>query len=203
MTGRFWLWFKTEWDKIDIFEANDFKVNLFDILDDKLQFDDNKKLKYFQTLVEEKSGRKTSFLGKGFTTMIKQGEVYSMDENTPVDEFGRIIEHESRPRNISKPSSASCGTLTLIQSLFWKKIKKILPGFIQGLTKEEMMSVFKENVTTDMKSISIDGSKFDSTQYADLMQVTDDQFWDIVLSDVERILEDNEYENFSTQAKNL
>jgi len=107
MTGRFWAWFAQKWQEIDIFEINEGKINLFDVLDDKLQFDDTKKLKYFETLVEEKAGRKTSFLGRGFTTMIKQGEVYSMDESTQVDEFGRIKEHESRPRNISKPSPAS------------------------------------------------------------------------------------------------
>lgn len=64
------------------------------------------------------------------------------------------------------PSDITCGSLTAFQSSIWKALKKVLPGFIQGLTKNEMLNIFKENITTTHESISIDGSAFDSGQKA-------------------------------------
>jgi len=40
-----------------------------------------------------------------------------------------------------------------------------------------MMDLFKSKVKEHWKSISIDGSAFDSTQYADLQTSVEDRFW--------------------------
>lgn len=72
------------------------------------------------------------------------------------------------------PCEKSCGIVTLIQNLFWPVVKKILPQFSQGETKESLVERIKAMVVemTD-NSISIDGSAFDSTQAAKLMEVAD------------------------------
>lgn len=67
--------------------------------------------------------------------------------------------------------------MTYLQSQLWSIIKKREPGFIQGLTKSETMTLFRSRVRPEMRSVSIDGSAFDSSQLASLMELTDDQFW--------------------------
>ncbi len=91
----------------------------------------------------------------------------------------------------------------MVQSQLWDKIKTILPGFIQGLTKKQMMDTFKSKVSHEYTSISIDGSAFDSTQRSELMEVADNCFWDIVYSDILRILEFNEFEHPELSTSNL
>ena len=49
-------------------------------------------------------------------------------------------------------------------------IKKREEGFIQGLTKKQMETLLRRRVKKCFKSISIDGSGFDSTQFAELME---------------------------------
>lgn len=34
------------------------------------------------------------------------------------------------------PSESLCGFLCAMQSVFWKPLKKAIPGFIQGMTKK-------------------------------------------------------------------
>lgn len=77
------------------------------------------------------------------------------------------------------------------------------PGFIQGLTKKEMISLFKSRVTTSHHSISIDGSAFDSSQLAAIMEITDNVFWKGIQSHVEKFLEYNDFEDPVNQASKL
>jgi hypothetical protein len=109
MSGRFFKYFKDAWDKD---ELN--MVNLFSVLDAK-EFGDEKKLKYFSTMLKQKYGIVREYIGRGFTTMVKTGEVYTSN-CLKYDEMGRVITDESKPRNISKPCPLSCGTLTMVQS---------------------------------------------------------------------------------------
>lgn len=65
----------------------------------------------------------------------------------------------------------------MVQSNVFDFIKKIIPGFIQGMTKKEMEKSIHSRINANMKSISIDGSAFDSSQYSELMEAVDNKFW--------------------------
>lgn len=73
------------------------------------------------------------------------------------------------------------GFVTALQSVFWDPIKLIEEGFIQGMNKDMMLSLFRNRLNEGMKAISIDGSAFDSTQLACLQEAVDDGFWKVVL----------------------
>jgi len=99
--------------------------------------------------------------------MIKSGETYYgelADKNVSFLEGVK-----DRPRNIFVPCHRLQGLITPLQSLLWDPIKKIVPGFVQGLTKDQMTALFRHKVSTGHRSISLDGSAFDSTQLASLM----------------------------------
>ncbi len=67
--------------------------------------------------------------------------------------------------------------LTALQSLIWTPLKRRVPGFIQGLDKQEFTKLFRSRVNENMRSISLDGSAFDSTQSKAVMECVDDIFW--------------------------
>lgn len=48
----------------------------------------------------------------------------------------------------------------VIQPMFFKVIKEILPGFIQGHTKDSHKAILKKYISTNMTCISKDGSAF-------------------------------------------
>lgn len=101
-----------------------------------------------------------------YTSMVKSGEEYYTDR-LDLDAKGFIQNVSERPRNICAPAASGCGLLTFIQSLLWDNIKKIIPGFIQGLTKDQMKDVFEKQIgkMKDPVSLSMDSSAFDSSQH--------------------------------------
>jgi hypothetical protein len=170
-----------------------------DWLDEKSDWSCTKKAKYLKTLIKQKAGKTTVYIG-AYKTMVKSGEVFFANKVLTYDRYGNLIERSDRPRNICVPDDLSCGTLTAIQGCFWKAIKDACPGFIQGLTKKEMLHLFKSQVTTTHKSISTDGSAFDSAQKAVLMACGDNEFWKGVEPTIVKLLEVNGYESPKKQA---
>lgn len=81
------------------------------------------------------------------------------------------------------------GFLTGVQSVMWESIKKVEGGFVQGYSKGGLTQLFRSRVHECMKSISIDGSAFDSTQSSDMMAIVDDRFWEVVLPSLKAVLE--------------
>lgn len=112
--------------------------------------------------------------------MVKSGEVYSASQ-LEKDAEGYTINRSDRPRNICIASDFASGYATAVQSTFWAFIKRILPGFIQGLTKDQFQQTIRDNIQEDWESISIDGSSFDSTQFDSLMMLVDDVFTNTVI----------------------
>lgn len=105
---------------------------------------------------------------RSFTSMVKSGECYyGTDLNC--DGNGFLVGRSDRPRNIFNPCQGLMGFLTGVQSVLWDSIKKIERGFVQGYNKKGMTELFRGRVNEGMKSISIDGSAFDSTQSSDMM----------------------------------
>lgn len=86
------------------------------------------------------------------------------------------------------PSEALCGMLCALQTVFWQPLKKVLPNFIQGLTKKQLKTLVKSKVRTGWKAICIDGSAFDSTQNSIMMQMIDTVFFKGIEKSMKRLL---------------
>lgn len=76
------------------------------------------------------------------------------------------------------PSESLCGLLVLLQGYLWAPLKRVLPGFIQGLTKTQLKDLIKKYVKKDYQVISLDGSAFDSTQNSNVMDAVDNAFFE-------------------------
>nr|WPR18083.1 MAG: hypothetical protein [Crogonang virus 25] len=178
MCNRFWKWFAIEWDSSGNWEE------LIDFcpmewVDTKSTFNAPKRRKYAYTILRQLAGLETDMIGT-FTTMVKSGETYYSETDLELCGQGMLHGQDSRPRNICVVCEKGSGLPTAFQSCMWGRIKKILPGFVQGLTKEQLEHLFQSNYSTDFQSISLDGSSFDSTQFAELMKLVDDGFWDVM-----------------------
>lgn len=84
-----------------------------------------------------------------------------------------------RPRNIMLGSSRKHGAATYLQFIMHQGLRKHVPGYIQGYTKDELVTKLNDNVNSDMKSYSIDGSAFESTQHVSIMKIVDDAVYEI------------------------
>lgn len=135
--------------------------------------------------------------------MVKSGEEYFSEVPLEFDQNGRVTNQDSRARLISNPGDVTCGTATYIQSVLFPAIKRAVPGFIQGLTKKQMLTLFKSKITTDHDSVSADGSGFDSSQNKENMQCSDNQFWIRCQPEIERILAFNDFEDPVSQSHAL
>jgi hypothetical protein len=158
---------------------------------DKESFPAEKKKKYLNTIEGQRLGLINTFAGN-FKTMVKSGETYYASQLNK-DENGCLTGRSDRARLIMVPDPVTCGSLTMIQGCFWDKIKSIEHGFIQGMTKEQMLNRFKSKIKTTYHSVSIDGSAFDSAQKACIMKVADNRFWDIAKGDIVKLLAHNRF----------
>lgn len=166
------LFWEHKWPILEAAIAHSFDTGDFDPkawLDGK-DWDDNKKLKYAQTMTKHirKSEQKKVRMVKSFTTMVKAGEQYYSDKSNDSVLMQGVSE---RPRNIFVPPDENCGFLVYIQSLLWAPLRIAIPGFIQGYQKKDYVNWMQANVKNDWASVSIDGSAFDSTQFAELMDL--------------------------------
>lgn len=119
--------------------------------------------------------------------MVKSGEVYY---GTNISSEGGFLHGRSdRPRNIMNPSNNLCGNLTMIQSCLWNPIKNAIPAFVQGFTKDDTIASFKGGCQPGWKSISLDGSGFDSTQNYECMDAVDNKFFRLLRPGIISLLE--------------
>lgn len=49
---------------------------------------------------------------------------------------GYLYGRDDRPRNIMVPCDNLCGLITIIQNCFWPTLKRVVPSFVQGMTKQ-------------------------------------------------------------------
>lgn len=63
-----------------------------------------------------------------------------------------------------------------MQSMLWNPIKKVFSEFIQGYDKIALIISFLKQTCSDWIAICIDGSGFDSTQDASLMDIVENIF---------------------------
>jgi hypothetical protein len=149
-------WSKTSWDPMSWVTK-------------KSDWGKGKQVKYLETM--RKHMKKLSF-GKicminPFTSMVKEGEVNYSDT---LETKGLLLANQSsRPRNIFVPPPSNCTFLVYMQSLMWNSLKNNIPGFIQGYSKKDYEDWIKNRIKDIYWAISIDGSAFDATQFAELM----------------------------------
>lgn len=86
------------------------------------------------------------------------------------------------------PSEALCGMLCCLQTVFWDPLKQVFPSFIQGMTKKQINDLVKSKVKPGWKAVCIDGSAFDSTQNATMMQLTDTNFFKLITPALRHLL---------------
>lgn len=177
---RFFRWFASEFDHV--FQPTAFDP--FEWVESKTDWPRSKRKAYAATIHNQLHGQ--SFAGS-FGGMVKSGETQFGQDLDVRDHF--LHGRSDRPRNIFVPCDRLKGYATAIQSLLWDPIKKILPGFVQGLTKDQHTELFRSRVREDMVSISIDGSAFDSTQTEVIRRAVDHRLWSVILPHLERVIE--------------
>jgi hypothetical protein len=59
------------------------------------------------------------------------------------------------------------------------------------MTGPDIVELVRKKIRPDWRSISIDGSAFDSSQFASLMRVVDNYFWQRMRPFVEEIIQHN------------
>lgn len=164
MTSKYFTHINEEFEKPE-------PRSLFTMLDEK-GFDNTKSSKYLTTMMAQKSNN--NFIGS-FKAMVKSDESFQISND--IRDTNNHLVTEERPRFISIPDASTCGALCIVQGAFWNSIKTADPGFIQGLSKKDLLTLLKSKVCADWKSISIDGSAFDSSQYTALISQVDHKFW--------------------------
>lgn len=108
MISRFMKWFeieinKQDWSHIEIADP-------FEWLDNKENFDQAKKMKYRETIMEQMKNPDCDYLSS-YATMVKSGETY-FAETLEVDANGFLLNVKERPRNVCAPAASGCGLLT-------------------------------------------------------------------------------------------
>jgi hypothetical protein len=143
-------------------------------------WDISKKNKYMKVIYEQLAGlRKIKGVYKG---AIKSGEVYySTSLNTDGEGFSNP--NSSRYRFFVMPSENYCGILTYIQYAIFKDLRATLPEFCHALNSKKLKKRIWKNLKlinsniSQLRSLSIDGSAFDSTQHQEIIEIVDNCFW--------------------------
>jgi hypothetical protein len=186
---RFKAWFD-KWitDKVAKLDTKPEIENWKDWIDSKHTWDAGKKQKYTETFFRQTSSAQFNERDweYAFTGMVKSGEVY-FRESTVRDTNGCLLERSDRPRLIFNPSKNACGPITWIQQFMFADLKKVIPGFIQGLTCAEMKDIILANKPRTAKCISTDGSAFDSHQHKELMEIVDAKLWSVFRPRIEQV----------------
>lgn len=76
-----------------------------------------------------------------------------------------------------------------MQFLIFGMLKVILPGFIHSCTSVQLLDKIKSRIQPNWICISIDGRRFDSSQYGPLLEAVDTKFFNVFRDYVARIIE--------------
>lgn len=138
-------------------------------VDGKSVWTANKKEKYITQMTADFVATEKAEVSMchNFTTMVKKGEVY-VTQQVLSEHEGVLVGEPSRPRNIFVPPDHNCTHPVYFQSLLWEPLR-VFPGFIQGFTKKQYQNWIINAISDGWLAVSIDGSGFDSTQFAELM----------------------------------
>lgn len=93
------------------------------------------------------------------------------------------------------PTKNGFGIMQAFQKEIFPLVKEQIPGFIHSMTGKEYTDLVKGKIKPDWKAISIDGSAFDSSQYAPLMRSVDNRFFENLKPFIRQIIQHN-WESF-------
>jgi len=153
-------------------------INLQNWVMSKKGWSRGKKLKYLENIRKQLLGLlplKGAYLGT-----CKKKEVNFHRGDLEILE-GWVEGQSSRHRFYVTPSDAWCGLLTYIQAYIFRDLK-CLGEFCHGLNSKQLKKRIFKNVSrlgdpARVKSVSLDGSAFDSTQHWSIIRVVDFVFW--------------------------
>lgn len=178
----FKLWWTQFIDKL-MSRANNLDIQGEDYitwLKSKTEWTAAKKRKYLVTwqMQASRSEWKQTDWDFAFTGFVKSGEVYFKENATFCPKTGQLLGQDNRPRLIFNPSDELCGPITWIQQFLFADIKRVLPGFIQGLGASQFKELVKKMIQkiSDCMNISSDGSNYDGHQSADNLDI-DTYLW--------------------------
>lgn len=126
----------------------------------------------------------------GFTLMVKKGEVYSTPDFIK-DKRGFLQNQKSRPRAVMDPSKFGKSIMAALQKEIFPFLSKYFPGFIHAKTSSEIVEQCREKIKPHFMSISVDSSAMDSSQFAPIMDCTDNLFWDKIRPLVHKVVSHN------------
>jgi len=151
-------------------------------------FPEAKKSAYIQECVRQLNTADYGSLAIYYSLMVKSGEVYTSPNATFDDGF--ILGVSERPRLIWNPSASGKGLINYLQGFVFPRLRQVCPEFVHGANSTVLKSMITSKVSrfTDPVSISLDGSAFDSTQFAELQDCVDRRFLHALLPYFEEIL---------------
>jgi hypothetical protein len=150
---------------------------MFEYVENQASFSREKKLKYISGLTRMLTDRRyNNFVGH-FCPMVKSGEVYANTEEQSLPESGFHNKTSDRPRCICPPTPSGVGPMQAFQASIFPALKQVMPEFIHSMTSKQIVSSVAVRIKQDWKAISIDGSSFDSSQYAILQETVENEFF--------------------------
>lgn len=167
---KFYIFIKP-WIKAraDIFNAKyDPEQNLLHYVDKQTQWPKNKKDNYAANINLAFRDPTYNDYNGSFTCMCKSGEVNHTTEELIEDDEGFTKDQDTRPRCICVPEGKGYGMLQAIQGTFWTALKETFPEFIHSMPKSHFKDHIRKRIRSNWKSISIDGSSWDSSQFPEL-----------------------------------
>jgi len=110
--------------------------------------------------------------------MTKNGEQHLAPE-LEMSAEGRCVTEKTRIRPIQNPKGDYIGLLTWTNEFHIMALKNATPCFISGLNAQEFSEMYHAYAMSiyDCVPISADGSAFDSTQWAELIEIVDDYYF--------------------------
>lgn len=141
---------------------------------------------YAQLFHPEDQDFSFSFMG-----MVKSGEINYTKGELIRDELGYLISGSERARLIWNPSQSGKGLLNFVQHYIFDALHIACPDFIHGASVGDIRDATLERTErlVDPMSISLDGSSYDSTQFAELMEAVDSKFFNGIKEGLHSVLQ--------------
>jgi len=153
-------------------------------------YDANKKDCYIRTCMAQLSDPLGCDFSFSFLGMVKSNEENYTSKELKRDENQRLIDVDERARLIWNPSETGKGLLNYIQSFIFTALHEAFPDFVHGASCSDTRDLVLERVNSldDPISVSLDGSGYDSTQFASLQEIVDTRFFKSIRNSLHSLL---------------
>lgn len=126
-----------------------------------------------QLLIQEEESYKGFF-----EVMTKNGEQH-LAPQLEMDINGRCVTEKTRIRPIQNPKEDYIGLMTWTNEFHIMALKNATPCFVSGLNGQQFSEMYRDFARSvpDCVPVSADGSAFDSTQWAEIIEIVDDYYY--------------------------